>query len=615
MRDDRPTHERLGAAESAALAGVLLSAAAVVAWTWRTWPDVISDSGRELYVAWQLASGRVLYRDVSYFNGPLSPYVNAAWFAVAGPGLAVLEIVNGALAALVGALTWRFARRLAGPREAAACALLFVTVFATGPLTAIGSFSWLIPYSHELTHGILLLLLLLFVIERWLDRGERSSLAAAGLLAGACLLTKPEIAIAAAAILATTLVLAGRKAAWRSLALAASLAIAVPLAAWAMLASAMPPAVALEGILGSWAHLTDSRLVAMPYFRMFLGTDRPLANLGAMLSWSAAWLLVATSAVAAGRLARGRPRFGAVLGTLAVIVGTAAAIAARHIIPWLDVFRPLPLAALAVLAWTGAAAVRAADLAARRRSALTAAAAAGALALTLKMILFARAWHYGFALGMPAAMIAVGAMGALVRRATGAVGGASAAAAGVLAGVLAGTIAGHLGVMGAMVQARHVSVGSGRDAMLADERGTTFARALDEIRQRFPDDATLAVLPDGVMLSYLARRPNSTPYIIGNPADVEIFGEERMLAAYRAHPPDVLAVTRCDTTIYGYPLGFGRDYARALGAWLAGTYEPVITIDGGPPSSFGVAILRRRGYVSSRSSGTNDGSGANVSSR
>ena len=62
----------------------------MLAWSWEKWPDPLIDFGRELYAPWQLAAGRVLYRDV------------AAW----------AEALHGALAArqLTAAVVVGFAR-------------------------------------------------------------------------------------------------------------------------------------------------------------------------------------------------------------------------------------------------------------------------------------------------------------------------------------------------------------------------------------------------------------------------------------------------------------------------------------------------------------------------
>ena len=62
--------------------------------TWRRWPDLLIDFGRELYVPWQLASGAVLYEDIAYFNGPLSAYWNALLFRWFGPSLLTLVVAN-----------------------------------------------------------------------------------------------------------------------------------------------------------------------------------------------------------------------------------------------------------------------------------------------------------------------------------------------------------------------------------------------------------------------------------------------------------------------------------------------------------------------------------------
>src|SRR5437868_11709522 len=56
----------------------------MTAWTWFGWNDPVIDFGRELYVPLKITQGKVLYRDIAYFNGPLSPYFNALVFKVLG---------------------------------------------------------------------------------------------------------------------------------------------------------------------------------------------------------------------------------------------------------------------------------------------------------------------------------------------------------------------------------------------------------------------------------------------------------------------------------------------------------------------------------------------------
>ena len=61
---------------------------------WRRWGDIIIDYGRELYIPWQISSGKVLYRDIDYFMGPIAPYLNALWFKLFGVSITILFIYN-----------------------------------------------------------------------------------------------------------------------------------------------------------------------------------------------------------------------------------------------------------------------------------------------------------------------------------------------------------------------------------------------------------------------------------------------------------------------------------------------------------------------------------------
>jgi hypothetical protein len=52
--------------------GLVLIAVFLVVTSWRRWSDPLIDFGQELYNAWQLSTGAVLYRDVGCLYRPLS---------------------------------------------------------------------------------------------------------------------------------------------------------------------------------------------------------------------------------------------------------------------------------------------------------------------------------------------------------------------------------------------------------------------------------------------------------------------------------------------------------------------------------------------------------------
>ena len=85
------------------LLGLYAMTAGLLMLTWRCWPDVIIDFGRELYVPWRLSEGDVLYTDIAYFNGPISPYFNAMMFHWFGASLTTLVMTNVVL--LLGLVT------------------------------------------------------------------------------------------------------------------------------------------------------------------------------------------------------------------------------------------------------------------------------------------------------------------------------------------------------------------------------------------------------------------------------------------------------------------------------------------------------------------------------
>src|SRR5262249_22217536 len=136
-----------------------------------------------------------------------------------------------------------------------------------------------------------------------------------------------------------------------------------------------------------------------------------------------------------------------------------------------------------------------------------------ALALLAKMVFKVRVAHYGFGLSMPATLLVVvgiidwipqiiirkGGYGALFR-------------AGSLA-LLVLAAHGFTGTFERWFRQKNYPVGSGGDQIRADDRGYFVAEALEDIRRRLGPNDTLGVVPEGVMLNYLSRRVNPTPYI------------------------------------------------------------------------------------------------------
>jgi hypothetical protein len=109
---------------------------------------------------------------------------------------------------------------------------------------------------------------------------------------------------------------------------------------------------------------------------------------------------------------------------------------------------------------------------------------------------------------------------------------------------------------------------------------------------KMPHDQTLLVLPEGMMINYLARQPCPV-------ADIYFFGvatgnggEERIVKALQQHPPDRVVIISRDLREYGvqrYGDGFGS--GQQLLQWAVANYDRVFSIGGDPLD------VRQRGSI------------------
>src|SRR5208282_3143721 len=85
--------------------------------------------------------------------------------------------------------------------------------------------------------------------------------------------------------------------------------------------------------------------------------------------------------------------------------------------------------------------------------------------------------------------------------------------------------------------------------------------ALSWMQSNTPAGSTLAVLPAGVMLNYMLRRANPTPYLRWNPPEMAVFGQANMTRALRQARPDYILLLGVDTSEFGVNF-FGQRQLR-----------------------------------------------------
>jgi hypothetical protein len=446
--------------------------------------------------------------DAKHFSGPLSPYVNAMWFRLFGPGVMTLAMANLALAVLFVALLYWLLARLADRFAATIACFLFIVSFGCAQYTVTGSYNWLCPYSHELTHGVMLAVAGLACIARYQDGRRVRWAALAGLVTGLIALTKVEVMVAGIPAIALGLTVAAEpRSERRTAAVVAAFvgAAAVPLVAtWLWFAPVMTPEQILRWPLGHWRAVGRGSFLASPFYRHGLGIDAVRSNLWTLGVAGVGWLAAVGAAVLFGR-SRLRHPVAVVLGAL---VGWA-----RH--------RREPVAAA---------------------FALRAALALFALGMLAKMVLNVRIYQYGFALAAPAAVAAVVALLAWLPAAVGRAGGWAPTGRAVVLGLLAAAMSTHVATTRARIADKVRVVGTGRDAFYTDKRGLQMKLLLEQMQRRLTKDATVVTFPEGAFVNYLARHRNPTPFYIFDRTTMKLWGEDAALEALQAHPPDWVVI-------------------------------------------------------------------------
>ena len=587
---------------------IVLANVVMLLWFWGRAPDPIIDFGRELYMPWRITEGQQLYRDFTYFNGPFSPYFNALAFKLFGVSLQTLTILNVVLAMGLTALLYRFLVALGDRWSATIALILMPSVFTFAQLNGVPNFNWITPYSHDLTHGILLGFGMIGALWMYVRSRRLGWITLAGVLLGLAFLTKAEVFLASLLAAAAGVGLAmgsdeDRKRRWTALAAFASALVIVVVLAFFLLRLILPTRDVLLALAGSWRWLGNQQLLNLRYFRLINGTDDLVASLSTTLLWAASYATIFGLILLAAVKVRGsvRQRQAIAIAAGAIIFLGLWFFWLR--IEWRNFIRPVQLF-MAVgglcLIWR---IVRA------RKDRLSLAELALPMMLTVfagvllgKIVWNVRPLHYGFALAMPATLLSINAIvyaGARIARSRN--GSPELFRSVCFAMILVATWA-HMTIDASFMRKKEYVVGTGGDAFLADIRGKMINEAAEFLLENTRPDQTVVAMPEGFLLNYLARRVNPTIYHQFTPPNLIMYGEDDILATLKAHPPDVVALVHVDNVEYDARF-LGKNYGLEIWDWVFSNYEPMLqrngetALFGYPPfvdQRSGVLLVQRR---------------------
>ena len=581
-----------------ALAGLYVCAAVLLACTWRRWPDVLVDFGRELYVPWRLANGAVLYRDVAYFNGPLSPYLNALLFRVFGASVSTLVFANTFLLGILLTVMFRLATQMFRVTTAWIACACFLPLFAFSHMLRNGNYNYICPYSHEMTHGIVIAFL---IMGLWFsrNRGRWWCLGLIGLLWGCAFLGKAELFLATSGMLVFAFGLAAmsERVGWK---------VVFARAGWILVGAVIPACgftiwlacwmdgwEALRGVLGTWSWIVGTEVSGEFFYRRMTGWETPV--------WSLLAIVRSTGALAFACLAAGyveRWRRGGQPAMIWLVVAAAIGVFALVGSTFPVILQGRSLAAVALCLFGVMVAWRYRAGAAERETVdrLMVWVVLGGLLLA-KFAFRPSLAHYGFVLAMPVVVLLIAILWErLPELLCPETGGQTCRT--VLALLLVADVLGTLSMTTVNLVQKDVKVGQGADRFFADGgRGANeVAAAVNYLAEKTPTDATVMVLPEGVMLNYLARRTSSTPYVNLCPPELSMYGEDTIARTMANKPADYIVLVNKDVSEYG-KAAFGEvGYGATLMQWVRRHYQVTEVFGSGftDPTEHGVTILTRR---------------------
>jgi hypothetical protein len=567
--------------------------------SWRKWPDPIIDSGPQWYAAWQISQGGGLFEGDAWNYGPLSAYFNGLLFKIIGASLNVLFAANLLIYAAILGLAYAAFRRAWGRLGAFAACGVFIAVFSFSHLTSTGNYNYAAPYSHESTHGMLLMFAAVFIAASWSRKGSWTLAFFLGTCGGIAAVLKPEFMLAAGILGAGALAL--RLVQGKSIS-CAEYALLAAGAAWPTLAFTLGFA-AHEPFGAAFAHACNSwwrvlvKPIALPGFAegqaMLAGFDHPWRN-GWLEIQAGVCALVVLAAIWAAGWFINRPS-SKVRMALILILG-ALALCVRLEGGWFRVGRCLPLLTAMILVLTGGRLLwewrqcRKVEAPAAMQWMLALLAAA----MLARMALFARVYHFGFFQAAPAAMVIAAVMAAEIPRWTG------KGRAGAVVSAACGLFVLTLGCASIAEKSNAIRAEQTQPVGSEADRFYAFNREVDPIgplvnwvvkRLATEPPGSLLVLPDGLSINFLTRRISVMPGVGGGGPD------EPRMERLRQSPPDYVVLISLDLAEHGIRrYGTPGNSGYLMLQWVNQNYT--VAASWGDPFSGtnlkGARILRRK---------------------
>jgi len=570
----------------------------MLAKSWLRWGDPVVDFPRDLYIAWRLSEGDLLYQKIANWYGPLANLIEGAGFKVFGVGLDTMVWMNIALTVMVLLLLRGIFGAIGNRLMVWLCSVSFICIFMAGHYSEASVFNFITPYVAQSTYSFLGLLLVLWGLLKHLKSDHPIWLSVAGLGFGVAYLDKPEALLAAVGavgiyFLTQTMRLARQGASaegcrWLLKSTAwffgGFMCLWLPVFGYFftrggfVFAMRATNFVVVFPLSGSIRHLVTQA----PFFHRQMGIDRPAQNFLLQLKMGGVLVMVCAAIIVSGwAWAHARRLSLAWWAWWIAMVGTGAMAC------WLVIMSnggfvravafPVGLAAAgytAVVLWMAWCNHRKFS----RTLGLAIVGIAASLML-MRVLLNVTLNYYGFYMTPLALLFWVQLMVVEAPLVVPHQGRSAWPVAAVFSSI--GLFLGvYLGATNLEVYARKTyPVGEGRDRSYTARpevyvSGLEVNMMLEAFRKLTPAARTLVAFPEGISVNYLLRVPTPLTVLEFRPVALGYVGPEHVIEELKTHPPDVVYIFASDLSDNNIPY-FGADEAsgRNIILWLNDNYS------------------------------------------
>ena len=574
--------------------------------SWRKWSDLIVDYGQQLYVPWQLAEGQVLYRDIIYIYGPFSSYLHALVFKLFGPGMLTLALFNILLLLCLTGIIYLILKTISDKLTAMVGALTFITVFAFGQYALGGNYNFICAYVYELPHGIFLSFLAIHQFTKYARNPEPHRLAILGFLCGLIYLTKPEVFLASFTAIVVGLGMVHR---WvdparpiKNMFAFLTFFLIPSMGFLAYFSYHTSVSTGLEFMISPWAHVMNAELHSAPLYRWVMGLrdfGNNLTQAGIYFSLIAGFLILIFLADRIFKpFIESHPLSHWLFGLL--MLGSILLLSDK--IDLLSLGRPLPLILFLYLGYLSYKIfIEEKTRTLSPEILIDTVFTIFSFILLFKIFFNVHVHHYGFALAMPATLIAIKLFLYDFPKCAQHFGGSHPFSRTLSLVLVLIFLGGHLKFSTNIYRLKGFSVGTQQDLIIdyfpfLISRGPIVNDTLNYIDRNFEKDIEFATLPDSIIVNYLSRRKSPTEHINLNPGMWMLVGgnEPVIKSLQRSVPPYILLVDR-EFPEFGLKY-FGRDFGKEILDWVSQNYALEKQFGETPftGKGFGIQILKKR---------------------